>query len=165
MGFGGMAISQELYKYINDTLPKGSTILELGSGFGTGELAKTFTMFSIEHDKAWVNKFNSTYIYATIKQYTDQEIPYGRPNWYDIEVLKKEMPESYDLILIDGPLGKIGREGFHGFLNLFNTEAVMIFDDIGRDGERILMEKVAEALQKDYKKYGTGPKAFGVING
>ena len=51
--FGDSSISKELYDYILANLPKGSTILELGSGWATDQLAKYYTLYSIEHDKKY----------------------------------------------------------------------------------------------------------------
>lgn len=46
MELGGWAISEELFEWIKENVDEGSVILELGSGAGTGELAKDYTMFS-----------------------------------------------------------------------------------------------------------------------
>lgn len=156
--FSGWAISNDLFLYIVKTLDKGKTILEIGSGFGTGELAKYYKMYSVEHDKKWLNQYNSTYIYASIKHYTTY-------NWYDITSLKKFLPKQYDMILIDGPTGEIGRYGFFKNLHLFNTEAIMIFDDIHREAELNLLKDVAHKLKKSYQIYScSDDKQFGVIN-
>lgn len=84
--FGKSSIAIELYNWIRENIKDGSTILELGSGRVTGELSKNYTMISVEHDKDWVGKYNSSYIYiyAPIKQYSGYK-------WYDIDVLKKRV--------------------------------------------------------------------------
>ena len=94
--FGGFAISRELFEFIRQTLPDGSTILELGSGSGTGELCRHYRMYSIEQDKKWLNTYNSTYIHAPLKN-----------RWYDVTILREKLPTipTYDCILIDGPSG------------------------------------------------------------
>ena len=76
---GGMAISQELVNWIYNNIPEGSTILEFGSGYGTAELVKKYTVYSIEDNIDWVNFVpESTYFYAPIKD-----------NWYDISFIDK----------------------------------------------------------------------------
>ena len=85
--FGDSSISKELYDYILANLPKGSTILELGSGKGTARLFENYTVYSIEHSKKWLNRYGSNYIYAPIKN-----------GWYDIEAIKKDIPDHYDLL-------------------------------------------------------------------
>jgi hypothetical protein len=142
-----------LYQYILDLLPEGSTILELGSGWGTGELAKKYTMHSIENDRAWIGKYNSHYMYAPIVN-----------KWYDVEVLKRELPLiNYDLILIDGPLGLIGRIGFLRNIALFNTDVPLIFDDVHRKPEFELLQQVAHYLARPYEIITNKEKSFGVI--
>ena len=90
------AISQEMFDWIRENIPKGGTILEFGSGTGTIELTKHYTVFSVEQNKEWVGKAPlSTYvIYAPIKG-----------DWYDIDIVFNEIPQHYDLIIVDGPGG------------------------------------------------------------
>lgn len=151
--FGGWSISKELFNYILQILPAGSTILELGSGWASGELSKNYTVYSIEHNKRWLNKYQTNYIYAPIVN-----------NWYDTEVLKKELSLiQYDLILIDGPPGTIGRVGFYNNLNLFNTDVIMIFDDVNRPAEYNLLNNVALKLKKSFTIIKHKEKHFGII--
>lgn len=156
---GGFAISVDLFKYILNNLEKGGTILELGSGSGTGELAKFYKVYSIEHDKNWLNKYNTTYIYAPIVSYQEYK-------WFNIDILKKSLPTiDYDLILVDGPPGTIGRAGFFYNLALFDTAKTIIFDDVQRGAELVLLKNVSQKLNRPYKiiKCSDG-KVFGVIN-
>lgn len=149
---GGASIAQELFAFIQELVPAGSTILELGSGWGTKELALHYTMFSVENDPRFIDLYESTYIYAPIKN-----------GWYDTAVLEKELPEHYDLILIDGPLGSIGRGKFADNLHLFNTDVPLIFDDTNRAPEYNLCKRVSEKLGRPFTIYHAGEKSFGVI--
>ena len=113
-------------------------------------------MYSVEHNTNWVNKYpNVTYIHAPILNYLNddpilQEFPLPNSGWYDIDVIKKEMPEKYDLIIIDGPVGATphdaGRGGFYKYLDTFNIDIPMIFHDTNRPVEKLLVEKVSEKL-------------------
>ncbi len=151
--FGGWSIDKELFDYIRQVLPTGKTILELGSGWASGILSEYYTVYSIEHDPQWVGKYNTHYIYAPI-----------RHGWYDVSVLSTELPTHYDLILIDGPTGTIGRWGFYTNLYLFNTNTIMIFDDVNRIAEYHLLTAVSHKLNKPYTIYeSNGEKKFGVI--
>lgn len=155
---GGFSISEDLFLYILKTLEKGSTILELGSGTATGELAKYYKMYSIEHDKGYLNLQPSNYIYAPIRNYENHL-------WYDIDHLKCQLPTNYDLLLIDGPPGHIGRRGFYYFLELFHTDITIIFDDAQRNYDLQVALDVAEKLKKPYKIYTCSDgKKFVVIN-
>jgi hypothetical protein len=146
-------------QYILEVLPANSTILELGSGTGTHELAKFYNMYSVEDNKKWVGKYDSHYIHAPIRNY-------GSYRWYDIKILRKNLPNTYDLILIDGPTGKIGRGAFYENLFLFNTNSILIFDDVNRPAELKLIQNVAQELGRPYKIYPghrISNSSFGVI--
>jgi hypothetical protein len=121
---GGWAIDVEVLNWIQEHIPYGETILELGSGTGTVELVKDWNVYSIEHDASWVDYTDSNYIYAPIVD-----------GWYDVECVKKELPAEYSLILVDGPTGAIGRRGFIEHLELFNTDVPIIIDDTHREAE------------------------------
>lgn len=156
---GGWSIQESCYNFIKSILPEGSTILELGSGAGTGYLSKHYKMYSIENYEEWINKYNSTYIYAPIKYYNDEWTAPNLPGekgrsqigWYDVDIIKSNLPDKYDLILVDGPNGTFGRGGFLKHLDLFNTNIPIIFDDINRE-EKELMIKVSEAIGRPYKE-------------
>lgn len=153
--FGGWAMNRSTFDCILSILPKGSTILELGSGYGTEELSKYYKMYSIESNEEWVGKFNSTYIHAPIKRY-DQlytaPLIEGNTGWHDYTILRNKLKDlQYDLIFIDGPEGKYGRGGFLKHLDLFNTSVPLIFDDINRKPELELLIKVSEVLNRPYE--------------
>jgi hypothetical protein len=155
---GGWAIQESCYEFIKKTLPKGSTILELGSGIGTDYLSKHYKMYSIENYLEWVDKYDSTYIFAPIEFYNDKWTAPDLPGddtsiqsgWYNPELVKNNLPESYDLILVDGPNGSFGRGGFLKHIDMFNTNVPIIFDDINRECEMQLMIKVAEHIKRKY---------------
>lgn len=151
--FGGWSIDKEVFDYIQQVLPAGKTILELGSGWASEILSEHYTVYSIEHDPQWVGKYNTHYIYAPIIN-----------DWYDVSILSNELPTHYDLILIDGPTGTIGRGAFYNHLYLFNTNTIMIFDDVHRNAEYNLLVAVSQKLNKPYTIYkSNGQKNFGVI--
>jgi len=169
--FGGWAIDIECYRKILEILPAGKTILELGSGHSTNKLAETYKMHSIEHNGKWVGKYKSTYIHAPIEEERSEEPPI---NWYSAEAIRKNMPDHYDLILIDGPVGKLTRngmtrDGFRRNKHLFNLEdTIIVFDDVQRKGEMDSMLKLAEELDRKYEIFDSGlnepkPKKFAVI--
>lgn len=134
-------------------MPKDSVLLELGSGWASGEFSKYYHVYSIEHDEKWIGKYNTNYIYAPIVN-----------GWYDTEAIKKSLPTKYDMILIDGPLGTIGRFGFYNNLHLFNTNVTMIIDDVDRSAELNLLLAVAKKLNQPYKIFNCSDrKSFGVI--
>ncbi len=141
-GWGGSGIEKVLFDFIRQILPDNSTILELGSGDGsTFHFLKYYKVYSIESDKNWINRHPSNYIYAPIIN-----------GWFDINAIKNGLPPDYDLIFVDGPLGKsetsLGRSPFLKHLDLFNTEIPIIFHDTYRRDERELAINVAHKLNK-----------------
>lgn len=171
---GKWAIDPQAFKFILAFLPKGSTILELGSGYGTLMLLKAgYKVISIENDARWVAQLEDwikketdyPYLYdnwdciqAPIVKYPKKFNPTihlpgknGRPQkgWYDVNPLRQSLQDmKYDLILVDGPKEQYGRGGFLVNLDLFDTTVPIIFDDVNRGEERIMMMKCVEHIQK-----------------
>jgi hypothetical protein len=152
-GFGEWSISRELFDYIRKIVPDGKVILEFGSGWASEQLSRYYTVYSIEHDKVWLDRYDTHYIYAPIKD-----------GWYDVKALQEKLPKAYDLILVDGPTKAIGRYGFYENLSLFNTNIPIIFDDVHRSAEYKLMVDVAKKLERTFVVFETEDnKTFGVI--
>ena len=172
--FGGWAIEESCFNLIKEILPEGKTILEMGSGYGTDILSKYYNMISVENQPEWVGKYNSNYIEVPIKNYEkdtinteglfkdEKESKYTPPDlpgehsltqigWYDYKILNEKIKDlKYDLILIDGPNGAIGRGGFLKHIDIFNTKVPIIFDDINREAERKMMERVSEIIDRPF---------------
>ena len=138
--YGGYSVDRELIDLMIDLAPSG-TLLEFGSGRATEVFSKYYTVYSVEENSEWLNKYNSNYIHAPIKN-----------GWYDREVLEKKLPSKYDVILIDGPtspesLGRLNiRKEFLTNIDLFNTDAVIFVDDIHREAEASLLTSLSEIL-------------------
>ncbi len=156
----GITINENCVNLIKRLLPKGSTILELGSGHGTIWLADAgYKVYSVENQPEWFDKFpnHTTYINCRSKPYDDE---YTKPDgfeddksWYHPDDLFPNLPKTYDLILVDGPGGWShgwGRGGFWKHIDKFNTDVPMVFDDINRMPESDLMEKVSEYVDREY---------------
>lgn len=139
--FGGWSLDKEVYGWVLDNIPKKATILELGSGRSTQEFCKYYKMYSVEHNEKWLNKSDSTYIHAPIKQYSGYK-------WYDIEVLKEKLPTEYSLLIVDGPPGSIGRMGFVYSYDLFHNDVPIVVDDVSRPEEK----NISKILQVQHKK-------------
>lgn len=136
--FGEWSIDQKVFGWILSNIPVGSSILELGSGWATGELARYYKMHSIEDYDSFVGLYNSHYIYAES----------SKSNWYDREVLEKELPNiSYDLILIDGPSHE-KRWKIIEHMDLFHWNVPVIVDDC-QEGDILML---ANDIAKKYCK-------------
>jgi len=136
---GGFAIGINLFNWITQNIPQGSTILELGSGTGTHELGKIYDVHCIEDNSEWVNKFdNLIYYHAPIKN-----------GWYDKKFLNN-LPKEYSLLIFDGPRGTIGRTKVLENLDLFNLEVPIIVDDTHREVEKNIAEQLISKLGKSF---------------
>lgn len=162
---GDWSIDPKLVEYIEDVLPKGSTILELGSGHGTQVLADLgYKMHSVEHELDFVGKYDSTYIYAPLEDMKPVRHHPKATSWYNRDKLTEGLKGlKYDLLLIDGPPAH--RAGFIKYFTLFDPESIMVFDDLQRDRERRICHSIAGRLDTCYVTYAAGTKKpFGVIN-
>ena len=141
-----MRISEAVLKTIKEHLKEGSTILEFGSGEGTQHLSEYYDLISIEEDDKWVNKYQSTYLHAEIKD-----------EWYDVDKVNMFLKDkSYDAILIDGPAN--GRR--ERILELIkskelelNTDVHIFMDDLERDSDMKLAEKLSSFLNRKLLTY------------
>jgi len=164
-GLGGGAIEEALLEMIEVILPKGSIILELGSGDGTKALIEVgYKMISIENDPDWWDLYHDNYIHAPLVPHKAVAHHDGLPSiWYDAKVLRRELPKiDYDFILVDGPWGNRG--GFVKYWDLFKHDVPIIFDDVNRNRDRKIMSSIAWRLKVPCVSYhGNGGKQFGVV--
>jgi hypothetical protein len=161
--WGGWSIDKKLYDFIRQVLPDGSTILELGSGWTTGELAKNYKMYSVENDIRYLDKYETTYIFAPSKKHeVIENLPYTK--WYDPELLKSGLKGiEYDLLLIDGPHKT--RSGFVKYMSYFDPSAIWLFDDTQRPADAMVADFTAAKLGAPCATYkGSDEKTFTVIN-
>jgi hypothetical protein len=151
-GFGGWSIDRACYEKIRQIVPDGGTILELGSGAVTEKLAKHYTIYSIEEDEKRVN--GTPIIFAPI-----------RDGWYDVEAIKAGLPDSYDLILIDGPVANENatRMGFWEHRDLFNLDVPLVFDDVNRPEDDLAMQMIARLTHRTPEIHRGSSKDFGVL--
>lgn len=163
-------LPNEAFALIQEKIPKGSIILELGSGAGTGILAEDYDVVSVEHDEEWLGIHSSRYIHATIVPNPTSE-RFVQKGWYDSNTLSVQLPEDYDLLLIDGPTGDIGRAGILEHLSLFRADRPILLDDTDRPGEYALLQELVAALglsvqiiQSESLRLNGTPRSFAWID-
>lgn len=163
--FGNASISEELFDYIRSVVPEGETILELGSGWGTDQLMKHYTVVSIEHSKRYADMRTNRVIHADYTPHKALRNHEGPMKWYDRDILIPELEGlKYSLLLVDGPPQPY-RCGIVKYIELFDTDAIIVFDDQQRKADRAILNSVAAKLRKPYVLYPhLGGKPFGVIN-
>lgn len=173
-----MNISTRVVDSIREILPKGGTILEIGTGKGTRLLTSRWKVYSVEHNPAWhVSK--STLIKVPLLA-VEKTVPRDNvefwnrfpraSRWYHPEILKEKLKGiSYDLILVDGPPNDPRRIGMWWYYPLiFDTSVPVVVDDVHREYDWQVAVKIAETKGvKDFKievtDDGTYKKMFAII--
>lgn len=123
---GDFAIGHNAFEAIKKTAKK--TVLELGSGTGSIEIAKHFNLYSIEDQVHWVERYQGGKVF---------HVPIVN-DWYDVKKLESIVESiNYDLILVDGPF-RYSRNAFFDNYHLFKKVPFMI-DDTHRDREMDLV--------------------------
>lgn len=145
------SIGPMLIEWIHKNIPIKGSILELGSGKGTGILASRYKIYSIEHNKKWLGKYDSYYIYAPIKN-----------GWYDAACLIS-LPK-HDMLLIDGPPESIGREGILKNLDLFDRNVSIVIDDVHRQQDLQIATKIATVWKKRLYIFDDVRKKFAILS-
>jgi len=140
---GGWSISQELLEDLL-SFPKGTKMVELGSGEGTKHLVKHFNLTSIEQNSAYLNLHHDNYIYAPIKD-----------NWFDLSAFK-DRDLSCEVLLVDAPFGA-SRRGVIDNFKLFNATTV-IFDDVNRDKDMSIAKEFCDTYNYKMIIKGTDKK-------
>jgi predicted O-methyltransferase YrrM len=150
------AASPDLLLTISEIVKKvkPGLVVELGSGISTLVAAKSGArkIVSIDNSDVWGAK-----TVAMLREHkvrgVDVRIAPLRPyangsEWYDVEVIKDL--KKIDLLIVDGPPGSKNPEArypaLQQFKNKLSAAAIIIVDDVRRDGERKLAEDFAKAL-------------------
>jgi len=150
------AASPDLLLSISEIVKKNrpGLVVELGSGISTLVTAKSGArkIISIDNSDAWGAK-----TVALLKEHkvrgVDVRIAPLRPyangsEWYDLDAIKDL--KKIDLLIVDGPPGSKNPEARYPALQQFKDKlspaAIVVIDDVNREGERKLAEDFAKAL-------------------
>ena len=146
----GWALPKKAFQWIEENIPIGSNIVELGSGHGSVRLSEKYNVWSIEHDETWLNISSSTYIHAEI-------IPFSvngeKGLWYNAEKIKNALPEEYALLIIDGPPSTIGRNGILAYQELFNWNCYILVDDTHRVEDKFIADELSSQKSLNQKYF------------
>ena len=132
--------------------------LEFGSGLSTIGFDRQGTIHTaIEHDRKWIERVRSQLkgdkveiIHAPIKN-----------DWYD---WRPPFGTLYDVILIDGPPGSIGREGCVEIVKeILAPGGVIYIDDTHREAERSLSDELSRRMEMRVRRQEHGARAFDVL--
>gem|GEM_PF-2299076 len=135
------AISGQLWAMVYQIARPGLHTLEFGCGLSTSLLVERGCRhIAIEHDATFVEslkKFDpkaaDTVIVCPLE---------GDPPWYRWQTMQK-----FDLILVDGPPGYIGRRGILDHIeSLIHDRSVIFVDDACRSAEADIAKEIAKRL-------------------
>jgi predicted O-methyltransferase YrrM len=150
------AASPDLLLTISEIVKKNrpGLVVELGSGISTLVTAKSGArkIVSIDNSDAWGAK-----TVALLKEHKVRGVevriaplrPYANGSeWYDLDAIKDL--KKIDLLIVDGPPGSKNPEARYPALQQFKDKlspsAIVVIDDVNREGERKLAEDFAKAL-------------------
>lgn len=160
IGCGGNrrgAISPVLWDHIAKFVVRGMRTLETGSGLSTwlfGECGCHHT--ALEHDPLWHDRV-ATRKHPNVNLCLAPLV--GNPLWYDWRPT-----HPFDLILVDGPQGKIGRQGILNTLaECVHPQTIIILDDVQRRAESRLALQIADQLKKDVQIDTDGRRSFAIL--
>lgn len=170
----GYPLAYILYRILDEVKPK--SILELGLGQST-KIITSYVKFEkkvihdvVEHDQNWINFFKMNMELEEVqnihclenykRKYNDCELNAYRN-------FKKEFKgKSYDLILIDGPIGWGQEYARMDILDIIpeclNKSFIILLDDSERIGEQRMIEMLEEKLRKNKIEFRTGYQYWGV---
>lgn len=164
---GDFSLQSAVYDAILRLVPEKSTILELGSGEGDRKLIDFgFRVMAVEHDPAWVGVVPGVdYIHAPLTPIKPTRWHPQHGSWYDPSTLKRVLPKlKYDLLIVDGPPGDVGRGGLLKYYDLFDYNVPWIIDDCHRFEEWKMIRVLSNKLGKDILLPPTGTeRLFAVI--
>ena len=150
------AASPDLLLTIAETIQKlkPSLVVELGSGVSTLVAAKAGAkkIISIDNSEEFGGKTQEllkNHKVRGVEIRIAQLKPYANGStWYDLDTLTDL--KKIDLLIIDGPPGSKNPEARYPALkelkNKLAPNAIIIIDDVKRDGERKLAEEFAKAM-------------------
>lgn len=150
-------LSTKVVDVLLSNIEPGSTVLEIGTGYGTEALARHYNVISIE-DNAEYHTGHSKLIHAPLvptgveSRSFAKHYPKHSPVWYDVEVIRRSIADiTYHAIIVDGPSGPRSRPWFAWFYSngLFDTEVPVIIDDVHRASDWSMARSVASTQGTD----------------
>jgi hypothetical protein len=149
------------------------SIVECGGGISTLFIAKILSqygghLYTIDHDEAWVEILKTTIGYWGLDQYVSiilapmaaSDLSLNGLSWYDTTAISPKMKDvAIDFLVVDGPLAYA--KGFEHarypalpyFLPHFTPDFSVVLDDIGRNGEKDIIQRWSKLAELEFKQY------------
>lgn len=156
-GIRGGAIPKSLFHELRRVCEPGFRTLEFGCGLSTLLFNELKTHHeAIEHDAKWRDQ-----VLPHIRKGIPVTLCDIKDGWYEWKPMKDR---QYDVILVDGPPGRIGREGcLRLFPGILRPGGTVIVDDTHREKDRALAEEIARKLDARLVTRKWGKRRFAVI--
>lgn len=123
---------------------KNTRILELGCGKGTLERARIYDVVAVEHDITYLADEVRSILAPIVENGTSTQ--HNEQGWYDAAALESLRGQTFDLLIIDGPPGEIGRSGVLSVPWLLQLSRCILVDDTHRETESHLAEAIEAML-------------------
>ncbi|MEZ5045875.1 MAG: class I SAM-dependent methyltransferase [Chitinophagaceae bacterium] len=169
-----------IQKLLNEiSLNNASNILEFGAGFSTVVISNfilkhnlPIQFTSVENSQEYMDYVKSHIIDANDSRLRFVVAPLCEKNkyheattWYDVNAVKNSFGNKpYDLILVDGPYGKLQKNIRHGFLdvceNHYNEHTTFYIDDSHRPDERAIVNFLKEKYKMQDIQYMNTTRLF-----
>ena len=141
-------------------VPKGATILELGSGPGStvNLLEAGYDIRSIEHNPAYMT-YNKpeNYIYCPLVINSQQL-------FYQMDLIVDRLPD-YKALLIDGPDTDNRMQEFNKNYKYFNPKVHWFIDDYKLSPMKEGIDELEKITGRELLKFEVGAKHFAVLLG
>jgi hypothetical protein len=166
-GSEGFSLQPAVYTAIDNLVPLGGTILELGSGLGDAKLIEKYNVYAVEHDSVWLDKVPGVnYIHAPLTPIKPTRWHPQHGGWYDPSTLKRIVPQlKYDLLIVDGPPGDVGRGGYLKYWDIFDPSVPVIMDDVHRYEEWKMLRVLSDKMKKNIILPPTGTERLFAVFG
>jgi len=163
-------ISNEAWGIIRESLEGASAVLEFGSGLSTW-LIQTQDInhhIALESSPTWFDAVidspfaqDADIRLKELKRHNQNEDPTYRFSTTNMDI-------RFDLLLIDGPVGEVGRSGALLMLELMASSGTVIVDDTHRKAEAELVIKITKQLKRweidsQVKTHDLGSKKMTII--
>ena len=165
------------------TINNRTSILECGGGISTIYIAKILQkcgghLYTIEHDADWVEFLKKLLAQHDLTPYVSivtaplEDCPFsvergGRAIafadgslWYSLDTLKDALNNvEIDLLIVDGPPAYTKKTMYARypavpfFKQYFASDYAVILDDIGRSGEKTIVDRWQNELGIDFRRY------------
>jgi len=158
-GDPGMSSTETMWEFLNREIRPGMKTLELGSGLTTMLFDRMqCDHLSIEHSEEWLDRVRS-FVPLVNSSVLHRPIQDGWYSW-------KNTGGPFDLVLVDGPPGDIGRSGVLGTIDsIANEQTTIVLDDCNRAAELSLAVKISSMTGRSFRVIEGDGRAFAVFHG